>query len=531
MFYARINKIKVFDNREGFFGLFNRAELRIYSLVTGRSSFTPPLWGGAGGEVTIADLIDLTDEQRKEKLLEVVLSGVERFSESHSLEINGVKDNQSLVFGDAGLVIYQSDVIPAELNLQLWVIESDSDVRRWAVEAGTVLDSDAFKGLLTAVGAALTVAKPVLSGVIAVGGVVTNLLRQKLKANRDDLVGYWQATLSREEHYPYGARDKQDSPDTTGNILVDYMLFGFENSLAPDLSPGPSPQERGGASDKIPEINLPASEEVEIKETVPQLSAPLSPSPSPQERASDKIPEINLPASEEAEIKETVPPLSAPLSPSPSPQERGGASDKIPEINLPAREEAEIKEIVPPLSAPLSLWRGAGGEVEFVRQVYPAAQRLYESGDGLHPLFVTAQAALETGWKIKATGNNIFGITKGASWTGATNLLPTTEIFGTPDKQFTPPEKVVSVEQIAPDKYRYRVYRLFRAYDSPEDSLSDHLALLKGSLYRNAWPYRHDSREYARQIAPVYATSPDYANTLVAVIDTVEKYLNLDLLD
>jgi hypothetical protein len=41
MFYARINKIKVFNNREGFLGLFNRsAELRIYSYVlnpTGRA--------------------------------------------------------------------------------------------------------------------------------------------------------------------------------------------------------------------------------------------------------------------------------------------------------------------------------------------------------------------------------------------------------------------------------------------------------------------------------------------------------------
>jgi hypothetical protein len=33
MFYARINKIKVFNNREGFLGLFNRAEMQIYSYV------------------------------------------------------------------------------------------------------------------------------------------------------------------------------------------------------------------------------------------------------------------------------------------------------------------------------------------------------------------------------------------------------------------------------------------------------------------------------------------------------------------
>jgi flagellar protein FlgJ len=164
-----------------------------------------------------------------------------------------------------------------------------------------------------------------------------------------------------------------------------------------------------------------------------------------------------------------------------------------------------------------------GKEMEFIRRVYPAAQRLYESGDGLHPLFVTAQAALETGWKIKSAGNNIFGITKGASWTGPVNLLQTVEIFSTPDRLFTPPEKVVSVEQLAPDRYRYTVYREFRAYDTLDDSLADHLALLKGPLYSDAWPHRHDPREYARRIAVTYATSQEYAKTLVAVIDKVEK--------
>ncbi|MDR1224982.1 MAG: hypothetical protein LBL07_19195 [Tannerella sp.] len=34
MFYTRINKIKIFNNREGFFGLFNSAEIRIYSYAT-----------------------------------------------------------------------------------------------------------------------------------------------------------------------------------------------------------------------------------------------------------------------------------------------------------------------------------------------------------------------------------------------------------------------------------------------------------------------------------------------------------------
>jgi flagellar protein FlgJ len=432
MFYARINKIKVFNNREGFLGLFNRAELRIYSIVRGMENETGKV------PLTIADLIDLTDEQRKERLLAAVLSETERFAQCHSLAINGVKDNQSLTFGDAGLVIYESNHIPDALYLQLWAIESDSDVRQWAVDAGAVLDSNAFKGLWAAVSAALAVPNPVFAGAIAVGGVVTNLLRQKLKANKDDLVGYWQATLNREEHYPHGARDRQDSPDTTGNILVDYTLFGFENEVH-------GLQEEGHVN---------------------------------------------------ADANKGFQPL------------------------VEYSDDNDDKGFQPlAVDTPQS---------DFIRQIYPAAQRLYEASDGLHPLFVTAQAALETGWKIKAAGNNIFGITKGASWTGATNLLLTAEIFDTPDRQFMPPEKVVSVKPLASGKYRYKVYRQFRAYDSLEESLNDHLALLKGKLYQDAWPYRHDPREYARRIAGIYATSPDYAKTLVAVM---EKCLNLDLPD
>jgi hypothetical protein len=44
---------------------------------------------------------------------------------------------------------------------------------------------------------------------------------------KDDLAGYWQVLLNRTEHYPHGLRDRQDVYDMTGNILVDYTLFGI----------------------------------------------------------------------------------------------------------------------------------------------------------------------------------------------------------------------------------------------------------------------------------------------------------------
>jgi hypothetical protein len=37
-----------------------------------------------------------------------------------------VKDNQTLLFGDSGLVIFTGEHIPERLDIQLWVIESVS---------------------------------------------------------------------------------------------------------------------------------------------------------------------------------------------------------------------------------------------------------------------------------------------------------------------------------------------------------------------------------------------------------------------
>ena len=232
MFYARINKIKVFNNKEGFLGLFNKAELRIYSYVTA-SSTGKDLQTSA---LMLSDLAELSDETaRKQKLLQAVQIEAAKFAQSNTIEVNGVKDNQSLTFGDAGLVIYQNDFIPAAIHLQLWVIESDEDIRSFVVDIDQIVDSVAFKSLAAAIGLALTVSNPVLTAAISVGGVLVHLLKKKLRTSKDDLVGYWQNILNREEHYPYGVRDKQDVPDTTRNIQVDYTLFGFENEISYEL--------------------------------------------------------------------------------------------------------------------------------------------------------------------------------------------------------------------------------------------------------------------------------------------------------
>lgn len=161
-------------------------------------------------------------------------------------------------------------------------------------------------------------------------------------------------------------------------------------------------------------------------------------------------------------------------------------------------------------------------QMEFANEVYLAAK------DGeIDPVFVTAQACLETGWGKSKVGNfNIFGITKG-SWTGKTVLILTTEYFSTPNKVFKDPEKKISVVKLSPTKYKYKVQRLFREYDSLKQALDDHTSLFKKPMYADAWPFRKNPMKFAEKICDnmgaKYATSPGYLVSLKCMIGQIRS--------
>lgn len=153
----------------------------------------------------------------------------------------------------------------------------------------------------------------------------------------------------------------------------------------------------------------------------------------------------------------------------------------------------------------------------FLIAVYQAAKHLE-----IDPIFTAAQAMLESGWgKSKIGKYNIFGVTKG-SWTGKTILVKTTEYFKNGDKVFKAPEKVISKQRLAPSKWEYKVYRLFRDYDSLEQALADHEAIFKKPMYADAWRYKDNALMFARKITDAmgakYATSPVYYNSLRKMI-------------
>ena len=161
---------------------------------------------------------------------------------------------------------------------------------------------------------------------------------------------------------------------------------------------------------------------------------------------------------------------------------------------------------------------------EFAQWVYDAAKSL-----DIDPIFVTAQAALETGWGKSRIGKyNLFGITKG-TWTGRTQLVKTREVHSTANYAYFAPEKVISVEALPSGRYRYIVMRLFRDYDTLEQCLEDYIAIFKKPHFAHAWCFRHDGAKFADAIQSgrmKYATDPKYNSILKSVMNTIKGYVN-----
>lgn len=160
---------------------------------------------------------------------------------------------------------------------------------------------------------------------------------------------------------------------------------------------------------------------------------------------------------------------------------------------------------------------------DFKRTYFPAIERAC-ARTGLNPLFVAAQAALESGWGKAAIGNNLFGITAGDKWTGKRQRVRTFENFAD-EHQGHRFRKVYSITRTADGRYRYEVDRDFRDYDTIEQGILDHAAVLSARQYASAMPYKEDVERFAFEIARAgYCTadSKQYARSIAQIARTLQ---------
>ncbi len=217
MFYLKLNKIKILNNRE----LLGKAEVQIMSFITTGNEELPQL----------ESLLGTEDRAEREVILKSAVATV--LSWRILTPVYKIRDNHQLFFGDAGYVVYKSDSIPDDLNWQLMAVELDGRTRENAELAEELLAKN--DNLSKTIDALLTVASfsnPVTAAVKVIVNVVAETLPEVLKHDRDDQVGLFITSLNRREHYLYGLRDKQDVPDLSGNMFIDYSIFGYENSAS-----------------------------------------------------------------------------------------------------------------------------------------------------------------------------------------------------------------------------------------------------------------------------------------------------------
>lgn len=176
--------------------------------------------------------------------------------------------------------------------------------------------------------------------------------------------------------------------------------------------------------------------------------------------------------------------------------------------NLPpvSPENQVAAPVAPASSTPAAPVKGASAQTEFMRRMLPHAQAA-ERATGVPASFILGQAALESGWgrgEIRhADGSpsfNLFGIKAGASWTGDTAQVRTTEyVDGQPVKQAA----------------------RFRSYGSYAEAFSDYARLLADSpRYSGVVRGATTAESFAGGMQRAgYATDPQYATKLARTIN------------
>ncbi|MEI7954415.1 MAG: glucosaminidase domain-containing protein [Verrucomicrobiota bacterium] len=138
---------------------------------------------------------------------------------------------------------------------------------------------------------------------------------------------------------------------------------------------------------------------------------------------------------------------------------------------------------------------------DFIAAVAPAAQSS-AAKTRIPASFTVAEAALESGWgssRLAAEGFNLFGVKADRSWHGPTLTMHTREF--------------VHCQWVL-------VPALWRHYPDWEGCIDDHAAFLLGNpRYRPAFAHT-TGEDFARAVAAAgYATDPEYANKLCALIE------------
>lgn len=188
-----------------------------------------------------------------------------------------------------------------------------------------------------------------------------------------------------------------------------------------------------------------------------------------------------------------------------SPESRGAHTESpAPGVQHPALGTQHPSSVTPN-SVP-SAYK-ADVQQDFVDRMHPHAERASRS-TGIPAHLIMGQAALESGWGKREIRNadggnshNLFGIKADRGWKGKVAEVVTTEYHNG-----------VAAKQV----------ERFRAYASYTEAFTDYARFLKDGPRYAGVLRQHDAKAFAQAMQQAgYATDPDYAGKLAAVIGSV----------
>ena len=209
-FVFRLNKLKILNNRE-----WGPGELKLLSFITGKDVNLPVL----------DDLQNTTDPEQKKQLIKAVAQSV--LSAKVLMQLDNVADGHQATFGDTGYALYTADKIPVSFNWSLMLLEIDEDINNLGKQIDGVINAPEFDGfaanVLTLAAAATN---PAAVAGVAIAKYVFGLVADTMINNKDDQIGLAYQSFNKFEHYPHGERKRDDVPDLSNNVRIDYSIFG-----------------------------------------------------------------------------------------------------------------------------------------------------------------------------------------------------------------------------------------------------------------------------------------------------------------
>jgi len=209
-FVFRLDELKILNNRE-----WGKGEVKLLSFVTGADVNLPVL----------DDLQRTTEPERKKELIKAATQSV--LSSKVLMPLDNVKDDHIMTFGDTGYALYTSSKIPISFNWALMLFEIDEDINNLGKDIDGVINRpefDSFVNNVLILASAAT--NPVAAAGVAIAKYTVGVVAKSMIKNKDDQIGLAYLSFNKFEHYPHGERKRDDVPDLSGNVFIDYSIFG-----------------------------------------------------------------------------------------------------------------------------------------------------------------------------------------------------------------------------------------------------------------------------------------------------------------